>query len=105
MKTDLEVRPVFLRKASRARGHVLVKRLALILRRELEKRLKLLQIEVRHALRDTTRWTILREFLGYIKFSRLPVANQRQQTILDALGLRQPTTLGVPRKNTRQKAG
>jgi transposase len=50
MKTELEVRPVFVRKKQRTRGHVLIVMLALILRRELEKRLKSVQIEVRHAL-------------------------------------------------------
>ena len=103
MKTNLEVRPVFVRKASRTRGHVLVVMLALILRRELEKRLKPEQIEVNHALRHMTGWTILREFLGPIRFSRLPVANQRQQEILDTLGIQQPTSLGVPSKNIRTK--
>jgi transposase len=103
MKTDLEVRPVFVRKASRTRGHVLVVMLALILRRELEKRLKPVQIEVGHALRDMTGWTILREFLGPIRFSRLPVPNARQQMILGALGIQQPTSLAVPSKNIRQK--
>ena len=103
MKTNLEVRPVFVRKASRTRGHVLVVMLALILRRELEKRLKPEQIEVNHALRHMTGWTILREFLGPIRFSRLPVANQRQQEILNTLGIRQPTSLGVPSKNIRTK--
>ena len=103
MKTSLEVRPVFVRKASRTRGHVLVVMLALILRRELEKRLKPVQMEVNHALRHMMGWTILREFLGPIRFSRLPIANRRQLEILDSLGLRQPTSLGVPSKNTRVK--
>jgi hypothetical protein len=84
-------------------GHVLVVMLALILRRELEKRLKPVQIEVGHALKDMTGWTILREFLGSIRFSRLPVPNLRQQMILGALGIQQPTSLGVPSKNIRQK--
>ena len=54
---------------------IVVEHLALILRREFEKRLKPVQIEVGHALRDMTGWTILREFLGSIRFSRLPVCS------------------------------
>lgn len=37
MKSELEVRPVYLRNAGRTRGHVLVVMLALILKREPKK--------------------------------------------------------------------
>ena len=103
MKTDLEVRPIYVRKKSRTRGHVLVVMLALILRRELEKRLKPLAIEVRHAIGVMDGWALLKESLGELKFSRLPHPRSQQQKILDAVGLKQPTVLCVPRKKSKRQ--
>lgn len=103
MKTELEVRPVYLRNAGRTRGHVLVVMLALILKRELQNRLSGIETEVRHALDSLAGWTLLNESLGELQFTRLPQPNARQQRILDALGVPQPTVLGVPRKRGRRK--
>ena len=95
MKSDLDVRPVFVRKEKRTRGHVLVVMLALMLRRELEKRLADCQKEVFHAISTLGGWTLLTESMGLIRFRRLPQPNDRQKTILDTLGLKQPTKLSV----------
>jgi transposase len=103
MKTDLEVRPVYVRKKSRTRGHVLLVMLALILRRELEKRLKPIAMEVGHAIAVMDGWTLLKESLGELTFNRLPRPSSRQQKILDAVGLTQPTALCVPRKKGRRQ--
>ena len=103
MKTDLQVRPVFVRKESRTRGHVLVVMLALVLRREIERRLKNTEIEVGHAVERLNGWTILRESLGPISFSRIPDPNQFQQAILSAVGVKQPTSLSVYSKRHRRK--
>jgi hypothetical protein len=103
MKTDLEVRPVYLRNAGRTRGHVLVVMLALILKRELQKRLAGIEMEVRHALDALAGWTLLCESLAELRFTRLPQPNARQQRILDVLGIQQPTVFGVPRKRGRPK--
>jgi hypothetical protein len=103
MKTELEVRPVFVRKKQRTRGHVLIVMLALILRRELEKRLKSIQIEVRHAVEVMNGWGLLRESLGPLRFSRLPHPNLTQREILEASGIALPATLVVPRKKQTKK--
>jgi transposase len=103
MKTELEVRPVYVRKESRTRGHVLMVMLALILRRELEHRLKSIDAEVRHAIAVLDGWTLLKESLGGIRFNRLPKPKPQQQQILAALGLAQPTFLEAPRKRGRRK--
>jgi hypothetical protein len=95
MKSDLDVRPVFVRKEKRTRGHVLVVMLALMLRRELEKRLAQTEIEVFHAISTLAGWTLLTESLGPIRFRRLPQPSHRQKIILDTLGLQQPTKLSV----------
>lgn len=105
MKTDLQIRPVYVRKESRTRGHVLVVMLALILRRELEKRLASREIEVVHAISILSGWTLLREHLGSIDFCRLPKPNSMQKETLDALGILQPTRLtGGSKKRKRKKA-
>jgi transposase len=103
MKSELEVRPVYLRNAGRTRGHVLVVMLALILKREFQKRLAGIAMEVRHALDALSGWTLLQESLGELRFTRLPQPNPRQREILDVLGIQQPTVLGVPRKRGRRK--
>lgn len=103
MKSELEVRPVYLRNAGRTRGHVLVVMLALILKREFQKRLAGIAMEVRHALDALSGWTLLQESLGELRFTRLPQPNPRQREILDALGIQQPTAFGVPRKRGRRK--
>ena len=103
MKSELEVRPVYLRNAGRTRGHVLVVMLALILKREFQKRLAGIAMEVRHALDALSGWTLLQESFGELRFTRLPQPNPRQREILDALGIRQPTAFGVPRKRGRRK--
>jgi hypothetical protein len=103
MKTHLEVRPIYVRKKSRTRGHVLMVMLALILRRKLEKMLKPLDTEVSHAIAVMDGWTLLKESLGELKFNRLPQPSSGQQEILDAVGMKQPTVLGVPRKKGGRK--
>lgn len=103
MKTDLQIRPVFVRKESRTRGHVLVVMLALILRRELEKQLAAVETEPDHAVSILNGWTLLRERLGTLDFCRLPKPNAMQQEILDALGLAQPTRLTGGRKTKKRK--
>jgi transposase len=103
MKTDLEVRPVFVRKENRTRGHVLVAMLALIVRKEFEKRLQKTEIEVVHAINALNGWTVLRESFKGLRFSRLPQPNALQQEILDAVGIKQPTRLSVYRKTNKRK--
>jgi len=95
MKTDLDVRPVYVRKQSRTRGHVLVVMLALILRREFEKRLANIDLVPTRAVEILNGWTVLRESLGSVRYSRLPAPNAHQQEILDALEVKQPTSLCV----------
>lgn len=102
MKTDLEVRPVHVRKQSRTRGHVLTVMLALMNRREIEKKLLDLSVETKHAVDLLNGWTVLREHLGNLSFSRLPQPNKEQQEILDALRIKQPSSLIVPSKRRKK---
>jgi transposase len=98
MKSGLEIRPVFVRKKSRTMGHVLVVMLALILERELEKRLSRIPMEVSHAIDAMNGWSILRQSLGLVRISQLPKPNYIQSTILGATDFRQPASLCVARK-------
>ncbi len=103
MKSGLEIRPVFVRKKSRTMGHVLVVTLALILERELEKRLLKIPMEVSHAIAAMNGWCLLRQSLGGIRVSQLPRPNQIQSNILTATRIKQPASISVARKRNSKK--
>jgi transposase len=103
MKSGLEIRPVFVRKKSRTMGHVLVVMLALILERELRKRLSHIPMEVSHAIAAMNGWCLIRQSLGPVRVSQLPKPNPIQSTILTAMGIKQPASLCVARKKNRKK--
>ena len=101
MKTGLlEVRPVFVRKESRTRGHVFSCLLALKLSRELERRLQAAfgttdtnphAITLPDALATLSRLCLLRYQLDEkTTLTRLPQPDARQKQILEALGLTLP---------------
>ncbi|HEX7424882.1 MAG TPA: hypothetical protein VF311_13505, partial [Terriglobales bacterium] len=96
MKTGLlEIRPVFVRKESRTRGHVFCSMLALKLQREVERRLAAVfgttdadryAVTVPDALAALSRLTLLHYKVDdKIAVTKLPVPDQQQQRILDAL--------------------
>jgi transposase len=99
MKTDLNIRPVFVRKDRRTRGHVLVVMLALALTKEMQRRLEPIAIEVHRAVETLDGWTVLQECISNIHFNRLPIPTQRQQEILAAISIKQPTSLPVYSNN------
>ena len=101
MKTGLlEIRPVFVRKESRTRGHVFCCMLALKLSREIERRLVAAfgttdedpnAITLPDALAALGRLTMLSfEVDDQTTVTRLPKPDGRQRTILDALGVSLP---------------
>lgn len=102
MKSGLEVRPVFVRKKSRTMGHVLLVMLALILERELRKRLSHISMEVSHAVSAMNAWCLIRQSLGPVQISNLPKPNHLQSTILAATGFKQPASLCVARNKKRK---
>ena len=96
MKTGLlEIRPVFVRKESRTRGHVLCCLLALKLSREMERRLAARfgntgqdphAVTLPDALAALGRLTLLTfEVAGDTTVTRLPKPDEHQRKILDAL--------------------
>jgi len=101
MKTGLlEIRPVFVRKESRTRGHVFCCMLALKLSREIERRLVAAfgttdkdpnAITLPDALAALGRLTMLSfQVDDNTTVTRLPKPDDRQRSILDALGVSLP---------------
>ena len=101
MKTGLlEVRPVFVRKESRTRGHVFACLLALKLSREMERRLQAAfgttdtnphTLTVQDAMAALSRLCLLEYQIDEkTKLTRLPRPDARQQEILAALGVSLP---------------
>jgi transposase len=101
MKTGmLEVRPVFVRKESRTRGHVFACMLALKVSREMERRLRAAfgttdlnphAITLPDALASLSRLCLLHYPINAeTTVTRLPRADGRQKEILAALGLTLP---------------
>ena len=102
MKTGLlEIRPVFVRKESRTRGHVFCAMLALKLQREVERRLAAefgttdknrYAITVPDALASLSRLTLLNyEENGKVTVTKLPQPDARQERILKALKVSLPS--------------
>ena len=101
MKTGLlEVRPIFVRKESRTRGHVFCCLLALKLSRELERRLQAAfgttdhdphAITLQDALAALGRLCLLEYPMGeQSSVTRLPIPDARQTEILEAFGVPLP---------------
>ena len=101
LKTGLlEVRPVWVRKESRTRGHVFCCLLALKVSRELERRLQATfgttdtradAVTLPDALRSLARLCLLHYRLDEkTSVTKLPQPDARQQTLLQALGITLP---------------
>jgi len=93
LKTGLlEIRPLFARKAGRTQGHALVSMMALKVVREMERLLKssTLGTSPSDALASLGRWCFQRYEMGGPSFLRLQKPDQRQVSILEALGIRAP---------------
>ena len=102
MKTGLlEIRPVFVRKESRTRGHVFCAMLALKLQREVERRLAAVfgttdkdryAVTVSDALASLSRLTLLNyEVSDKVTVTKLPKPDAQQERILTALKVSLPS--------------
>lgn len=100
MKTSqLELRPIFLRKAGRTRGHALVTMLALKITRELERRVAPLNITVRDALDRLEAVRLVSFAEPSLGLWRLPTRWQPlQQAVLDVLPPLPPPSLSAPKR-------
>jgi transposase len=93
MKSEcLEVRPVYVRKESRTRGHVFVVMLALLMRREMQKLLENHYIQkeipgVNEVIRSLDRICVYKQEFGGVMVGRIPVPTEAQSEYLEALGI------------------
>jgi transposase len=104
LKTGLlELRPVFLRKEGRTRGHALVCLLALKLARELDRRLAPLGLTVQDGLERLKAVRLVRLGDNEMNLWRLPTSYPTAQTeVLEALPKLKPPMLSLAKANTRR---
>jgi transposase len=104
LKTGLlELRPIFLRKEERTRGHALVCLLALKLARELERRLAPLGLTIEDGLERLKAVRLVRLGNTEVELWRLPTSYPRAQSeILEALPKLKPPMLSLRKPNRRR---
>jgi transposase len=104
LKTGLlELRPIFLRKEGRTRGHALVCLLALKLARELDRRLAPLGLTVEDGLERLKAVRLVRLGNSEVELWRLPTSYPRAQSeILEALPKLKPPMLSLRKPNRRR---
>lgn len=104
LKTGLlELRPVFLRKESRTRGHALVSMLALKLARELDRRLAPLGLTVEDGLERLKAVRLVRLGNSEAQLWRLPTSYPRAQSeVLEALPKLKAPMLSLRKPNIRR---
>ena len=106
LKTGLlELRPIFLRKEKRTRGHALVSLLALKLARELDRRLAPLGLTVQDGLERLKAVRLVRLGNSEVELWRLPTSYPRAQSeVLEALPHLKPPMLSLRKPNLRRLA-
>jgi transposase len=104
LKTGLlKLRPIFLRKEGRTRGHALVCLLALKLARELDRRLAPLGLTVEDGLERLKAVRLVRLGNSEVELWRLPTSYPRAQSeILDVLPKLKPPMLSLRKPNRRR---
>jgi hypothetical protein len=104
LKTGLlEVRPIFLRKEARTRGHALVCLLALKLARELDRRLAPLGLTVEDGLERLKAVRLVRLGDSAMELWRLPTSYPPAQSeVLEALPKLKPPMLSLGKANMRR---
>ena len=104
LKTGLlELRPIFLRKEGRTRGHALVCLLALKLARELDRRLAPLGLTVEDGLERLKAVRLVRLGDGELELWRLPTSYQPAQAeVLEVLPKLKPPMLSLRKANKRR---
>jgi len=110
VKSDLDIRPVYVRKEENTRGHVLVVMLAYMIIRELDKAWQHLYLAVEEGLRSLSTLTMLE--VSYDKertFQSIPEPRDQNKRMLDALKISLPKILWrnharVVTKKSRRKS-
>jgi transposase len=93
-KSDLDIRPVYVRKEKNTRGHVLVVMLAYMIIRELDKAWQRLYLTVEEGLRSLSTLTILEVSYDEERtFQNIPEPRDQNKRMLDALNINLPKIL------------
>jgi hypothetical protein len=108
MKTAcLEVRPVYVRKETRTRGHVFVTMLALLMKRHMQRLLDTVygpdRPAVSEVLQSLDRLCCQERDVEGIPFRYIPIPDERQSGYLAALGVTLPTMLVGRKRKTHVK--
>ena len=110
VKSDLDIRPVYVRKEENTRGHVVVVMLAYMIIRELDRVWQHLYLTVEEGLRSLSTLTMLE--VSYDKervFQSVPEPRDQNKRMLDALDINLPKILAknharVVTKKSRRKS-
>nr|NGY94209.1 hypothetical protein [Neochlamydia sp. AcF84] len=110
VKSDLEIRPVYVRSEESTRGHVLIVMLAYMIIRELDKSWRNLYLTVEEGLRSLSTLTLIEWTLNEgLSFQQIPEPRHQNKQMLEALKIELPKVLPknhahvVTRKKRRQK--
>ena len=102
--TELELRPIHVRLASRTRGHVFVVMLAYRIVQELAERWRHLDNTIQEGLDElTTLCTVEVETKDGVKYNRVPEPRQSIKILLDAANVRLPSVIPVTGINVTTK--
>jgi transposase len=106
VKSDLEIRPVYVRSEESTRGHVLIVMLSYMIIRELDKAWRDLYLTVDEGLRSLSTLTLIERTLGDgLSFQQIPEPRKQNKAMLEALEIELPKILSKNNANvvTRQK--
>lgn len=110
VKSDLDIRPVYVHKEENTRGHVLVLMLAYMIIRELDKAWQHLYFTVEEGLRSLSTLTMLEVSYDEERtFQNIPEPRDQNKRMLDALNISLPKILAknhthVVTKKSRRKS-
>src|ERR1700733_2717477 len=94
VKSDLEIRPVYLRNEENTRAHVLIVMLAYMIIRELDNAWKNLYLTVEEGLRSLSTLTMLEVSFGEEKaFQQIPEPREQNKRLLEAANVKLPKVL------------
>jgi transposase len=111
VKSDLEIRPIYVRSEESTRGHVLVVMLSYMIIRELDNAWQRLYLTVEEGLRSLSTLTMLEVSFGKENaFQQIPEPREQNKQMLEAIGVELPKILPknhahvVTRQNRRKQA-
>jgi transposase len=93
VKSDLEIRPVYVTTEGSTRGHVLVVMLAYMIIQELDRRWKHLYLTVEEGLRSLATLTLIKISYGDKSFQQIPEPRDNNKAMLEATNVILPKIL------------